>query len=93
VALAERGIMVARLLILGPITDAGYWEIVDGHLVHVGGWDAGAVDELKAAFAVIREASQLKTPELADSIAGRMQEFVDKELTEHVGDVQTVIIA
>jgi hypothetical protein len=74
-------------------SDAGYWVFEDGHWHHVGGWADGTLVEVQAAMAVMREASQLKTPGLADSVTAHVEEFVGKELAEHVGgDAHTVII-
>ena len=87
------GVVPARIIMFGPVgSDAGWWEWVDGHLVHVGGWGVDSLREVQAAVAVIREATQLKTPELADSVIGLVQNFVSQQFAEHIGEAQTIIV-
>jgi hypothetical protein len=82
-----------RYIVLGNIgSDAGYWVFVDGHWEHVGGWGIDSILEVQAALAVLKESSRLRTPGLAEAVAGVVQKFVGAELSEHVGEAHTVVI-
>ena len=48
------------------------------------GWGPDAVRELSHALGVIREASQLKTPGLANRAIKSVMAFTQKELGQHV---------
>jgi hypothetical protein len=48
------------------------------------GWGPEAVSELSHALRVIREASQLKTPGLADRAIKSVMDFTQKELGKHM---------
>jgi hypothetical protein len=82
-----------KLVVFGRIgSDAGYWYIgADGKIHHQGGWEAGALTDVQASLSIIRAATQLKTPELAQSAIRSVLGFVQKELGEHVGE-GTVIL-
>jgi hypothetical protein len=85
--------MSTRYIIIGQIgSDAGYWVLENGHLVHVGGWGVESIREVQAAVAVLKDASRLRTPGLADSVAGVVEKFVSEQLAEHVGEGHTVVI-
>ena len=65
-------------------SDAGYW-VWDGHgWRHVGGWGVEQLVEVSAALAIMKEATQLKTPGLADAATKTVAEFVQKQLGEHL---------
>src|SRR5690349_11096870 len=67
-------------------TDAGGWYIgPDGKIHRVPGWNPEAMTDLTRAVSVIRDAAQLKTPRLAESVlkAGVL-EFAFKEVQAHV---------
>jgi hypothetical protein len=74
-------------IIFGQIgSDAGYWYIGrDGKIHHVGGWAPEAMAELTRALTVLREASQLKAPGLAEQATKGVLEFVHGQLG-HFGD-------
>jgi hypothetical protein len=85
--------MANRYIVLGRVgSDAGYWVFVDGHWEHVGGWGIDSIREVQAALGVLREASQLRTPGLAQSVAEVVQKFIGEQLAEHVGEGHTVIV-
>jgi hypothetical protein len=85
---------MARYVILGNIgSDAGYWVLENGHLKHVGGWSVDSLREVQAGIAVLKAATQLRTPDLAHSIAGLVEKHLGSELAEHVGGAHTVVIA
>lgn len=85
---------MARYVILGNIgSDAGYWELVDGKLVHHGGWGIDSLREVQAGIAVLKAATQLRTPELASKIAGLVERAIGSELAEHAGGAHTIVIA
>jgi hypothetical protein len=75
-------------IIIGHIgSDAGYWYIgSDGKLHHVPGWDPEGIAELAAAVNIMREATRLKTPGLAEAAIKSVMEFTQKELGTHLKD-------
>lgn len=77
-----------QYIILGqPGSDAGYWYIgSDGKLHHAGGWEAQGLRELSAALNIIREATQLRTPGLAEAAIQSVMKFTDQQLGQHVKD-------
>ena len=77
-----------QFIILGhPGSDAGYWYIgADGKLHHVGGWEADSLRELSASLNIIREATQLRTPGLAEAAIQSVMKFADQQLTQHLKD-------
>ena len=82
-----------RYIVLGHIgSDAGYWVYRDGHWEHVGGWGVDALREVQAGLAVLKASTQLKTPELARSIAELVTKAIGPELADHAAGGHTVII-
>lgn len=69
-------------IIFGRIgSDAGYWYIgADGKLHHAPGWNPEAMVEFEAAINVMREATQLKVPGLAETVVQSVLPFVQKEI-------------
>jgi hypothetical protein len=83
-----------RSILIG--TDAGGLILTfeNGHLVfkHVPGWNPEQLTELGAALNILREATKLKTPGLADAAAKSVWDFAQKQLDEHVkGDAVLVM--
>jgi len=68
------------IIIIGPFTDAGYTTIENGHIVHHGGWEAGSLNETRAAVNVLREATQFKSPGVADSVSRLAVDVLTREL-------------
>ncbi|MBS1867706.1 MAG: hypothetical protein JSS69_17465 [Acidobacteria bacterium] len=70
------------MIILGHIgSDAGYWYIgADGKLHHVPGWNPEAMLQFDAAISVMKSATQLKTPGLAEAVVKSVLPFAQKEL-------------
>ena len=84
---------MVQYIVLGNIgSDAGYWVYRDGHWEHVGGWGVDSLREVQAGLAVLKASIQLRTPELAQSVAELVTKAIGPELTEHAGGGQTVII-
>lgn len=84
---------MVRYIVLGNIgSDAGYWIYEDGHWVHVGGWGIDSIREVQAGLAVLKASTQLKTPELAESVAELVTRAIGSELAEHTKGGHTVII-
>jgi hypothetical protein len=84
---------MVRYIVLGNIgSDAGYWVYRDGHWEHVGGWGVDALREVQAGLAVLKASSQLRTPELARSVAELVTKAIGPELAEHAAGGHTVII-
>ena len=50
----------------------------------VPGWNPEQLSELGAAINILREASKLKTPGLAEAAAASVMEFTQKQLADHV---------
>jgi hypothetical protein len=82
-----------RFIVIGNIgSDAGYW-VWDGHgFHHVGGWGIDQLVEVGAALNIIREATRLKTPGLADAAAKTVAEFAEKQLSAHIKEGGGVVI-
>jgi hypothetical protein len=78
-----------KLVILGGPgfgTDAGGWVVDEnGTIRKVPGWDPEAVLEFQHAVSIIREATLLKTPGLAEATTRPAIEFVNKEVPEAFG--------
>jgi hypothetical protein len=74
-------------------TDAGGWYIgSDGKIHRVPGWNPESMVDLTHAIGVLREASQLKTPGLADAAIRSVMDFAQKELDTHVKGGGVVVI-
>jgi hypothetical protein len=85
---------MAHYLVLGNIgSDAGYWVLRDGHWEHVGGWGIDSIREVQAGIAVLKAASQLRTPGVAEEVAALVEKAIGPELAEHAGGAHTVVIA
>jgi hypothetical protein len=84
---------MVQYIVLGNIgSDAGYWVFRDGHWEHVGGWGVDSLREVQAGLAVLKASTQMRTPELAQSVAELVTKAIGPELAEHAGGGQTVII-
>lgn len=59
----------------------------------VPGWNPEALSELGAALSIVREATKLKTPGLAEAAAQSVMEFAQKQLDQHVKGGGAVLIA
>jgi hypothetical protein len=77
-----------KIIVLGGGygSDAGYWTIENGHLVHHGGWEAGQLIDVSRGLAILGLAARLKTPGLAEGIAREVGANVEKMLGGHLGD-------
>jgi hypothetical protein len=85
---------MVQYIVWGNIgSDVGYWVFRDGHWEHVGGWGVDSIREIQAGLAVLKASTQLKTPELAQSIAELVTKAIGPELAEHAAGGHTVIIA
>jgi hypothetical protein len=85
-----------RSIVIGGYTDAGGYIITfeHGHIVikPIPGWNPELFAELGAALNILREATKLKTPGLAEAAARSVWDFTQKQLDEHVkGDAVLVI--
>ena len=66
-------------------SDAGGWYIgSDGKIHRVPGWNPEAMSELTHAVNILREAGQLKTPGLAESVIQSVLGFTERELGEQL---------
>lgn len=84
-----------NIIVLGHVgTDAGYWVIgPDGKVHHVGGWAPERLAEVNSALNIIREATQLKTPGLAEAAIKSVVGFAQKELQAHIKEGGAVVVA
>jgi hypothetical protein len=75
-------------IIIGNVgSDAGYWVLDGSGLHHVGGWGTDRLAEVRAAVHMLREATQLKTPGLADAATKGLSDFVQRQLADHVKEI------
>lgn len=82
-----------RFIVIGRIgSDAGYWEIVNGKLIHVPGWNPEALEQFGAAVNIISQATQLKAPGLAEAAINSVIGFAQQQLEGHVKGAGTTII-
>jgi len=84
-----------NIIVLGHIgSDAGYWVIgQDGKVHHVGGWAPERLAEVHSALNIIREATQLKTPGLAEAAIKSVVGFAQKELQANIKEGGAVVLA
>jgi len=84
-----------NIIVLGHIgSDAGYWVIgPDGKVHHVGGWAPERLAEVHSALNIIREATQLKTPGLAEAAIKSVVGFAQKELQANIKEGGAVVLA
>jgi hypothetical protein len=73
-------------------SDAGYFIFRDGQWQHVGGWGIDEMREVQAGLAALKAASQLRTPELAQSIAASIVAAIEPGLADHAAGLPTIII-
>lgn len=75
-------------IIIGGGTDAPGFIITfeNGKVVikRIPGWNPEQFSELGAALNILRQATKLKTPGLAEAAAHSVMEFTQKQLNEHV---------
>ncbi len=76
------------IIILGRIgSDAGYTYIgADGKIHHVPGWNPEAMAEFDAAISVMRDATLLKAPGLAEAVVKSVLPFAQKEINTYFKD-------
>lgn len=89
---------MAHVIVFGHIgSDAGYWEFVNGKLVHVPGWAPEALAEVATAARMLSAATALKNPDVVNKVAGVLSDFVDREVSSHTkagaGATTVVILA
>ncbi|HEY2962254.1 MAG TPA: hypothetical protein VGJ37_07545 [Pyrinomonadaceae bacterium] len=77
-----------NFIVLGQIgSDAGYWYLgPDGKWHHVGGWGVEKFVDVSRSLDILSQAAKLKTPGIAETVTRGLSEFVNKELTGHLGD-------
>lgn len=79
--------MQTKMIVIGQVgSDAGYWTIENGHVVHHGGWAVEQLTDVSHALSMLNSAARLKTPGLADAAIKNLSEFVSKELSAHLGE-------
>jgi hypothetical protein len=76
-----------KMIVLGGGfgSDAGYWTLENGHVVHHGGWEIDALADVSRSLTILGEAARLKTPGLANAVSRELSESVEKQLTAHLG--------
>lgn len=77
-----------KMIILGGGfgSDAGYWTIENGHLVHHGGWEVNQLLDVSRQLAILGMAARLQTPGLAAGIVQNLGPALEKSLGGHLGD-------
>ncbi len=87
---------MARVIVFGPRgSDAGYWEFVNGKLIHVPGWSPEELLEVATAARMLSSATAIKNPDVVNRVAGVLSEYVGQEVSSHTkagGDATTVIV-
>ena len=74
-------------------SDAGGWYIDGNGKIHrVPGWNPEAMSELSHAVTILRDASQLKTPGLAEAAIKSVLEFTQGQLNEQVKGGGVVVL-
>jgi hypothetical protein len=82
-----------RYIVIGNIgSDAGYWVWDGKGWHHVGGWGVDRLQEVSAALNIMREASRLKTPGLAEAATQVVSDFLSKELQGHLNEGSGTVI-
>jgi hypothetical protein len=66
-------------------SDAGYWTIENGHLVHHGGWEINQLAEVSRSLGILSQIARLKTPGLAEGLSRELGANVERALTSHLG--------
>ncbi len=88
---------LAAIAIIGGTDGPGIQIVSDGHggikIVRVPGWNPEAMAELAAGLKVITAASRLKTAGLAEQAIKAVSGLVDKQLGDHVGAANIVVLA
>ena len=82
-----------RFIVIGHIgSDAGYWTIENGKLVHHGGWGIDQLAEVNQAISMLGQATRFKTPALAESLSRTLGEFVQGQLGHIGADKGTTVV-
>lgn len=83
-----------NIVVFGHIgSDAGYWVIgPDGKLHHVGGWNPEVIAEVSASLNIIREATRLRTPGLAQAAIKSVIGFAEKELGQQFKEGGVIVM-
>jgi hypothetical protein len=80
-------------IVIGSMgSDAGWWILDESGLHHVGGWNPEMMRELGAAVAVLREATAIKTPGVAEAVGKAVQGLVEKQVSEHLEGGGVVVL-
>jgi len=86
-----------QTIVIGGQTDAPGWIItVDSngkiHIKRTPGWNPEQFAELNAAISILKEATKLKTPGLAEKVAGTVMDLAQKQLGEHMKDGGVLVV-
>jgi hypothetical protein len=88
--------IVVHSIIIGGGTDAGGIIITFEHgklvIKKIPGWNPEQFAELGAAVNILREATKLKTPGLAEAVAHSVMEFTQKQLDQHVKGSAVLVV-
>jgi len=84
------------LTMIGGTDGGGIVLVPDGHggftIKRIPGWNPEAILDLVNSISVIKAASRLKTPQLADAVFKSVGNYVNQQLNEHAGGANTVIV-
>jgi hypothetical protein len=78
-----------QTIVIGGYSDAPGWIITvdnNGHITlkRTPGWGPEQFAELNAALSILREATRLKTPGMAEKVAATVMDLTQKQLGEHM---------
>jgi hypothetical protein len=84
----EEAMMINSITFIG--SDAGGTKLVitphGVKVVHFPGWEADQLKEISNMLGILQRAAALKTPGLAEKVAGHLVEIVQKQLEGHVNE-------
>lgn len=83
-------------ILVGGGTDAGGYIITFEHgkivIKKVPGWNPEQYSELGAALTILKEATKLKHPGLAEAAAASVMEFTQRQLDQHAKGGTVLVI-
>jgi len=87
---------VASIIIVGGTDGPGIQLVPDGHggytIKRIPGWNPEAMAELADSLTVMNAASRLKSPGVAEQVFKSVGQLVQKQLGEHVGGGNVVVV-
>jgi hypothetical protein len=76
-----------------PGSDAGGWYLgPDGKIHRIPGWNPEAMADFSHAINILREAGQLKTPNVAEAAIKSVMGFAQEQFSEHLKEGGVVVL-